>query len=107
VDLSLSSDEEGLIPDTSWDAEFTKRLFGDLNRDFHGHPDDDKVIILSNSDEEEEVREEITVDAEVASSSAAGISPSTTFVAVTDEALKGVQADNSDDQSPGQEAGSP
>jgi hypothetical protein len=32
VDLSSSSDEEGLIPDTSWDEEFARRLFGDLNR---------------------------------------------------------------------------
>jgi hypothetical protein len=32
VDLSSSSDEENLIPDTSWDAEFAKRLFGNLNR---------------------------------------------------------------------------
>jgi hypothetical protein len=38
VDLSSSSDEEGLIPDTSWDEEFTKRLFGDLNRDVLGRP---------------------------------------------------------------------
>jgi hypothetical protein len=31
VDLSSSSDEKGLIPDTSWDEEFVRRLFGDLN----------------------------------------------------------------------------
>jgi hypothetical protein len=30
--VDLSSDEEGIIPDTSWDEEFIRRLFGDLNR---------------------------------------------------------------------------
>jgi hypothetical protein len=53
VDLSSSSDEEDFIVDTSWDAEFARRLFGDLNRDVLGPPDDGKVIILSDSDEEE------------------------------------------------------
>jgi hypothetical protein len=33
IDLSLSSDEENFIADTSHDVEFTKKLFGDLNRD--------------------------------------------------------------------------
>jgi hypothetical protein len=53
VDLSSSSDEEDFIVDTSWDAEFARRLFGDLNRDVLGPPDNGKVIILSDSDEEE------------------------------------------------------
>jgi hypothetical protein len=71
VDLSSSSDEEGLIHDTSWDAEFTRRLFGELNRDVLRPLDDDKIIILSVSDEEEEeVREETTVDTDVMPSSA-------------------------------------
>jgi hypothetical protein len=54
VDLSSSSDEGYLIVDVSWDEEFARRFFGDLNRDFLGLPDDDKIIILSDSDEEEE-----------------------------------------------------
>jgi hypothetical protein len=54
VDLSSSSDEEGLISHTSRDEEFTKRLFGDLNRDVLGLLGDGKIIILSDSDEEEE-----------------------------------------------------
>jgi hypothetical protein len=54
VDLSLSYDEEGLIADTSCDEEFTRRLFGDLNRDILGPLGDGKIIILSDSDEEEE-----------------------------------------------------
>jgi hypothetical protein len=53
VDLFSSSDEKGLIPDTSRDEEFNKRLFGDLNRDVLGPPGDGKIIILSDFDEEE------------------------------------------------------
>jgi hypothetical protein len=68
VDLSSSSDEEGLIPDTSQDEELTRRLFGHLNLAILRPPGDDKVIILSDSDEEE-VREEDATDAEGVSSS--------------------------------------
>jgi hypothetical protein len=65
VDLSSSLDEECLIPDTSWDEEFAKRLFGDLNRDVVEPSDDSKIIILSDSDEEEEeVCEEDVADVE-------------------------------------------
>jgi hypothetical protein len=53
VDLSSSSNEEDLILDTSRDDEFARRLFGDLNRDVLGPPDDGNVMILSDSDEEE------------------------------------------------------
>jgi hypothetical protein len=58
VDLSSSSDERDLIADVSWDEDFARRFFGDLNRDVLGPPGDSKIIILSDSDEEEEVREE-------------------------------------------------
>jgi hypothetical protein len=68
VNLSSSSDEVNLIPDTSWDEEFTKRLFGDLNRGLFGPPGDGKVIILSDPDEEEEVHEGDVADAEPAPS---------------------------------------
>jgi hypothetical protein len=51
VDLSSSSDEEGLIPDTSRDEEIARRLFGNLNRAVLGPPGDGKVIILSDFDE--------------------------------------------------------
>jgi hypothetical protein len=71
VDLSSSSDEENIIPDTSWDAEFIKRLFGDLNCGLLGPPGDGKIIIISDSDEEEEeMHEEQAADAEAVSSSA-------------------------------------
>jgi hypothetical protein len=62
VDLSLFSDERDLIADVSRDEVFVRRLFGDLNRDVLGPPDDGKIIILSDSDKEEEVREEKVAD---------------------------------------------
>jgi hypothetical protein len=54
IDLSLSSDEENFIADTSRDAEFAKKLFGDLNRDILGLPGDGNVIIFDNFNEEKE-----------------------------------------------------
>jgi hypothetical protein len=90
VDLSSSSDEEGLIADTSRDEELTRRLFGDLNCDFLGLPDDDKIIILSDLDEEEEeVLEEKTTDAEAVPSSVARSSAPTASAADIDDADKG------------------
>jgi hypothetical protein len=78
VDLSSSSDEESLIADVSWDEEFTRRLFGDLNHDVLGLPSDGKITILSYSDEEEEeVREEKTTGTEDATISAA-VNPAST-----------------------------
>jgi hypothetical protein len=106
LDLSLSSNEEGLIPDTSCDEEFIRRLFGDLNHDVLRLPGDGNVIILSNSDKEEEVREEDAADAEVAPSSATGIPTSTFSIADTDEAPTRVQDDNSGDRTPDWEADS-
>jgi hypothetical protein len=73
VDLSPSSDEEGLISNTSRDEEFTKRLFGDLNHNVLGPPDNGNIIILSDSDEEEEVREEDAANVEAVPSSTAGV----------------------------------
>jgi hypothetical protein len=96
VDLSSSSDEEGLIPDTSCDEEFTRKLFGNLNRDILEPSDDGNIIILSDSDEEEVVREEDVTDAKAMPSSAARI-PALTASAATDEDLKGMQDENSDD----------
>jgi hypothetical protein len=92
VDLSSSLDEENLIPDTSRDAEFTKRLFSDLNRGLLGPPGDGKIIILSDSDEEEEeVREE---DATKAVPSSIVKSPTpTTFIVDANDADKGHSPD--------------
>jgi hypothetical protein len=104
VDLSLSSDEEGLIPNTSCDEEFARRLFVDLNYDVVGRPGDGNVIILSNSDEEEEVCEEDAANAEVVPSSATGILTSTASATDVDEAPTGVQDDNSGGRTLDQEA---
>jgi hypothetical protein len=35
--VDLSSDEEDAFPDISWDEDFARRLFGDLNHGLH-HP---------------------------------------------------------------------
>jgi hypothetical protein len=110
VHLSSSSDEEGLITDTSYDEVFTRKLFGDLNHNFLGPPDDDKIIILSDSDkEEEEVREEKTFDVKATPSSTARSLASNAFTDDADDADKGVTSDRVIDgsSSGGDEAGLP
>jgi hypothetical protein len=52
IDLSLSSDEENFITNTSRDTKLARNFFCDLNRDILGLPSDDKIIILDDSDEE-------------------------------------------------------
>jgi hypothetical protein len=59
IDLSLPSDEENFIADTSRDAEFTRKLFDYLSCDILGPPGDSKVIILDDSDEEKEAPDEM------------------------------------------------
>jgi hypothetical protein len=103
IDLSLSSDEENFIADTSRDAEFVRKFFGDLNRDILGPPGDDKVIILIDSDEEKEAPDEKTADIELAATSVA-VNLVPTASAIADDASKGAKNDNSDDQGPDQEA---
>jgi hypothetical protein len=116
IDLSSSSDVEDLLADTSRDAEFTRQLFGDLNRDVLGPPGDSKVIILSDSDEKEEVHEETAIDAN-ATPSVAEKSLTIATSAADDEDPGKMQDGNSDDLAPerdmgkgsggGDEAGSP
>jgi hypothetical protein len=105
IDLSSSSDEEDFFTDTSWDAEFARRLFGDLNHDLLGLPGDGKVIVLSDSDEEDEVHEDTVVDADVAPSAATKSSTPAVSTADVDEDPKKMQDDNSDDLVPGQDTG--
>jgi hypothetical protein len=105
VDLSSYLDEECLIPDTSWDEEFAKRLFDGLNRDILGPPSDGKVIILSNSDEEEEVREEIAANTNVAPSATVKSSAPTASATDANEDPKRMQDDNSDGLAPDHEIG--
>jgi hypothetical protein len=93
VDLSSSSDEKCLIPYTSQDEEFTRKLFGNLNRSVLGPPGDGKVIILSDSDEEEEVCEEHATDTEAALSSAMKSLTPTASVDDTNDADKGRSPD--------------
>jgi hypothetical protein len=94
--VDLSSEDEDILPYTSQDVEFAKRLFGDLNRDLLGLPADGKVIIFSDSDEEEEVREETTTDVDATSSSTVKSPAPTAPVIDADEDPKGMQDDNSD-----------
>jgi hypothetical protein len=103
VNLSSTEEEDALL-DTSRDEEFTRRLFGDLNRRVLGPPGDGNVIVLSDSDEEEEVHEEITTNTEAAPPSAVNSSTQIISVAAADDSLDGVQHDSSDG---GDEAGSP
>jgi hypothetical protein len=103
IDLSLSSGEKNFIADTSHDAEFTKKLFGDLNRDILGPPGDGKVNILDDSDEEKEAQEEKTTDTKPTTTSVA-VNPASTASADADDAPVRARIDNSDNQGPDQEA---
>jgi hypothetical protein len=104
IDLSLSSGEENFIADTSHDAEFTKKLFGDLNRDILGPPGDGKVNILDDSNEEKEAQEEKTAGTKPATTSAA-VNLASTASADVDDAPVRARINNSDNQGPDQEAG--
>jgi hypothetical protein len=46
------SSPSSLVVDTSHDEEFTRKLFGDLNRDILRPPGDGKIIIIDDSDDE-------------------------------------------------------
>jgi hypothetical protein len=104
VDLALSSGEEDSVADTSWDKEFTRKLFGDLNRDILGPPGDGKIIVISDSDDEDETHEDAVVNTEAAPPSAANSADSPTSASDVDETPVGVSDDNADG---GDEAGSP
>jgi hypothetical protein len=80
-------DPSSFIVVTSRDEEFTRKLFGDLNRDILGPPGDDKIIILDDSDDDGEAQEEKT----------AGIKSSTAPASV-DDAPAEAKIGNSDDQ---------
>jgi hypothetical protein len=91
MDLSSSSNEEGLIADVSQDEEFARRLLGNLNCDALGPPGDGNIIILSDFDEEEEkVREEKTAGTEDVATSTA-VNPGSTASADANDAPTGVK----------------
>jgi hypothetical protein len=101
IDLSSSSDEEDLITATSRDFELAQRLFGELNRAVLGPSDDGKIIILSDSNEEEAREEKTTRNEDVTASAVVNPAPTS---ADTDNAPMGAKNDNSNDQTPDQEA---
>jgi hypothetical protein len=86
-------DPSSFIVDTSHDEKLARKLFGDLNHDILGLPDDGKIIILNDFDDNDEAQEEKTVDIE-----------STTAPTSVDDAPTEARIDNSDDQRPDQEA---
>jgi septum formation inhibitor MinC len=90
IDLSLSLNEENFITDTSRDAEFTRKLFGDLNHDILGQPGDGMVIILDDSDEEKEAPDEKTVGTKLTATSAA-VNPAPTASTAVDDAPEGAK----------------
>jgi hypothetical protein len=104
VDMALSPSEEDTVADTSRDEEFARQLFGDLNRDILGPPDDGKIIVISDSGDEDETHEDTTVNAEAAPPSAANSTDSPTSASDVDETPDGVSYDNVDG---GDEVGSP
>jgi hypothetical protein len=81
------------VVDTSRDEEFIRKLFGDLNRDILGPPDDGKITIIDDSDNDDEAQEEETV----------GVDPMTVPAPAAD-APAGTKVNNSDDQGSDQEA---
>jgi hypothetical protein len=85
IDLSLSSGEKNFIADTSRDAKFSRKLFGDLNCDILMPPSDGNVIILDDSDKEKEALDEKTVVTELVATSPA-VNPMSTASAVADDA---------------------
>jgi hypothetical protein len=90
---TLVSGPSSLVVDTSRYAEFTRKLFGDLNCDNLGPPGDGKIIIIDDSDDDDDAQEEGTI----------GIDP-TTVLAFAADALAGARVVNSDDQGSEQEA---
>jgi hypothetical protein len=89
---TLVSGPSSLVVDTSLDEEFTRKLFGDLNRDILRPPGDGKIIIIDDSDDDNEAQEEGTAD----------INP-TVVPASTTDAPVGTSATNSDAQGSEQE----
>jgi hypothetical protein len=104
ADLASSSSEEDFFVDTSRDEELARKLFGDLNRDILGPPDDGKIIILSNSDDEDEAHKDAAVNAKAAPPSAVNSPVTPASASDADETPNGVQDDSSDG---GDETGSP
>jgi hypothetical protein len=104
VDPALSSGEEDSVADSSWDEEFARKLFGELNRDILGPPGDGKIIVISDSDDDDETHEDAVINAEAAPPSVANSADSPTSASDADETTDVLSDDNADG---GDEAGSP
>jgi hypothetical protein len=81
-----------LFVDTSHDEQFTRKLFGDLNRNILGPPGNGKIIIIDDSDNDDEAQDEGTV----------GIEPTAVLASAAD-APTGARVTDSDDQGSDQE----
>jgi hypothetical protein len=78
------SGPSSLVVDTSRDEGFTRKLFGDLNRDILGPPGDGKIIIINDSDDE--AQEEGTTDIDpTAGPASAADAPAGSSVANSDD----------------------
>jgi hypothetical protein len=86
------SGPSSLVVDTSHDEEFVRKLFGDLNCNILGLPDDGKIIIIDDSDDDAKAQEEGTTD----------IDPMTVPASAAD-APTGTSVTNSDAQKSKQE----
>jgi hypothetical protein len=95
VDLSSSSNEEDLIPDTSRDFEFAQCLYCKFNHAFLRPPGAGTIIILSDCDEEKEQVREKSTSAKAASASAA-VNPASSTSTDDADALVGAKNDSSD-----------
>jgi hypothetical protein len=98
--VDLSSDEEDLFFDTSHEEEFTRKLFGDLNRDLLGPPGDGNAIIISDSDKEKEADEEDIANTNVVPPSAMKFSTPAASTNDADDTFEGVLDDSNDGYTP-------
>jgi hypothetical protein len=83
----LVNSPSSLVVDTSRDEEFTRKLFGDRNRDILRPPGDGKIIVIDDSDDDDEAQEVGTT----------GIDPTAVLASAADAPV-GISVTNSDDQ---------
>jgi hypothetical protein len=87
--VDLSSNKEDLFLNTTWDEEFTRKLFNDLNRGLLGPLGDGNIIVLSDSNEEEEACEEAATAADAAPPSVVKSPAPTASTADADDIFEG------------------
>jgi hypothetical protein len=89
--VDLSSNKEDLFLNTTWDEEFTRKLFNDLNRGLLGPLGDGNIIVLSDSNEEEEACEEAATGADAAPPSVVKSPAPTASTADADDIFEGAR----------------